>query len=260
MSQDKTRRPDGLVQSDSGYFVPTTEFVRRQMAAASTAPTPTSYEEIRKVMLDAIQDGLTPMGGTGRFGRAFLHPKRFDNKEQSMNLHTILKAMQFGQTKRYHTEVMLKEQSVAEHVYNVMWLVRLLSPASMPSRMMLMACLEHDAGERRTGDMPGPFKAEYSLDALLDTAEAAHLLDATEGGPLAYEGLTSEEKELLAFCDRLELVLYNMREIELGNRTLPVRKMVGSGIAKLRAMSETPWNKDRMSLINELEERYATIL
>lgn len=122
--------------------------------------------------------------------------------------------LQFGQTTRYHTELLTRSQDVAQHSFNVAWLCTELSDWA-PSAGLLMAALAHDAGERWTGDIPAPTKRGMpGMRAHMDELELQKLRE--QGITFKYE-LTPAEQAILSLADALEGALFCLRELRLGN-------------------------------------------
>lgn len=132
---------------------------------------------------------------------------------------TSLKLLHFlrraGQTKRYHTEVTLKEQNVGEHSFNVAWLCYLLTHRA-PMSALLLHALAHDAAEHATGDIPSPTKRALGIRANVDSFEAALMAEVG----LDLPPLDEHNAHILKLADALDGVLYCLREYELGNRTI----------------------------------------
>jgi hypothetical protein len=124
--------------------------------------------------------------------------------------------LQFGQVTRYHTELCVKSQDVAQHSFNVAWLCWLLSGKD-PSANLLLAALSHDAGERKTGDMPSPTKR--SIEGLTDRLDALERRSTLRAG---FEGvvITDHERTILKLADLLDGCFYCLREIMMGNRLM----------------------------------------
>ena len=119
-----------------------------------------------------------------------------------------------GAITRYHTARTIRTQSVGEHSWGVAQLMVYLSPNV--SAQALIGALHHDLSELATGDIPAPVKWENAeLKDLLKAVE--HKFDNMHG--LAQD-LTRQEYHLLKWCDMMELVLWCMEEMELGNRTI----------------------------------------
>lgn len=150
-----------------------------------------------------------------------------------------------AETKRYHTKRMLREQTVGAHTFNMLLLVRQLAPASRPE--VLWACVHHDLPEHFTGDIPAPVKrASTELKVIIDGLES-------DLAPLYYEPeLSVEEWALVKWVDLMELVLFCIEEIRLGNRMPDTLDMVLTGLTWLRDMkapNDTAfalWNQVRL--------------
>lgn len=126
----------------------------------------------------------------------------------------VEQVLQFGQTKRYHTEMVLKEQDVAQHSFNVAWLCYMLTDRCA-SGALIMAALAHDAGERKTGDMPAPIKRAVKASQALDDLESDHLFESCGFMPMP---LTPDEHTILKVADSLDGAFYCLRELKMGNR------------------------------------------
>ena len=74
-----------------------------------------------------------------------------------MDIHQILRAQD---VKRWGIVRMHKQQSLAEHSFNVAMIARALAKAlGVPDEQITKAALCHDLDEIITGDIPTPFKA-----------------------------------------------------------------------------------------------------
>lgn len=126
--------------------------------------------------------------------------------------------LELGQTQRWHTEIgnTVKTQDVAQHVYNIMWLVYVLTEGH-PSSDLLLAAMMHDSGERFSGDVPSPAKRKMGLGDIFDKYEESKLRE--ELGvelPKLYE----QDAQVLKMADVLDGCFFCMREAELGNRRI----------------------------------------
>lgn len=126
-----------------------------------------------------------------------------------------------GNVKRYHTKCTLRQQTVAEHTFGVLMLVKQVAEydSELYNCRFVEAVLHHDLPELMTGDIPAPIKrAHPQLGPLLD--------DIEEGlAPLCISVmLTSDQEALLKWADKMELVLWCLEELEMGNTQ--VRDMI----------------------------------
>jgi 5'-deoxynucleotidase YfbR-like HD superfamily hydrolase len=118
-----------------------------------------------------------------------------------------------GAVKRYHVKRTLRQQTVAEHTFGMLMLVKQVAP-HIDKSVLYAAILHHDLPELMTGDVPAPIKrAHPELGPLMNSIEEelAPLYD-----PLC-ERLTQEEASLLKWADRMELVLWCLEEYRMGN-------------------------------------------
>jgi len=129
------------------------------------------------------------------------------------NLHYLLTPYEAGRVKRYHTIDTVKEQTVADHTWGVLMIVRYLT--GRPSWSLVEAALLHDVPEVVTGDVPAPAKwqSQQPCDAL-DEIESKVLDEMKAPMP----ALTSEEVLILKIADTTELLLKARREMDLGNK------------------------------------------
>lgn len=120
-----------------------------------------------------------------------------------------------AEVNRYHTETTLRPQNIGHHSYGVAWLCYMLSGGD-PSRNLLLAALAHDAAEHSLGDIPSPTKRLLGIKPQVDALESQHM--ASHG--VRMPQLHPDEERILQMADALDGVLYCVRELELGNRTL----------------------------------------
>jgi hypothetical protein len=131
------------------------------------------------------------------------------------NTNTLQFVRRAGQVKRYHSELVIKEQTVGEHTFNVVWLAYLLTD-QCPSVGLLMGCMAHDAAEHSTGDIPSPTKRLLDIRDLVDHLEAKLM----SGAGLRLPPMDTYDLFILKLADAMDGLLYVLRERSLGNRTL----------------------------------------
>lgn len=156
-----------------------------------------------------------------------------------------------GETRRFHTVPMLRDQNIADHSWHLALLAYTLYGQAQPgvTVQFLMACLTHDMAECKVGDLPAPAKRNMSeklaggdFRAKWDEMEQ-EILQPFE---MDWEKfLTDEEKRRLKFCDALEGLFHCVLERQLGNKTIIVcyrnfRNYVGS---LLREATDVPYNE-----------------
>lgn len=123
-----------------------------------------------------------------------------------------------GLVRRFHTWPVLREQTVAEHSWQVVRILYAVWPD--PPAHLVVAALFHDVGEIATGDLPSYAKARSSnlRQAAEEMENAAWLAMCLPWGVPAPELLTTDELVVLKFCDRMELLEHSFQEGMLGNR------------------------------------------
>lgn len=166
-----------------------------------------------------------------------------------------------GETRRYHTWPVLRQQNVAEHSFHVAMLCAWLCKQHgfEPSQRLLMAALTHDLAEHQMGDIPSPTKrrlpdyGETTFRKAWGDLEQALRKDAG----LEWEsGLTQLETYLLKLADAAEGALYCIRERAMGN--LLIREVFGnfrSYVAELAQIQNDGVSRRLVELIDEEWER-----
>ena len=120
-----------------------------------------------------------------------------------------------AEVERCHTTRHIGEYSVGKHSFNMLAMLRLLWPEAPIS--LVWAILEHDLPERLTGDIPSP-----SIHAGLIEAQAMWEMEEAIlrelFGVQFFVGIEGEELKWLKGLDLLELYLYGLDQIMLGNQ------------------------------------------
>lgn len=115
-----------------------------------------------------------------------------------------------GAVKRYHSCRMTREQTLATHSFGVAMLVQQVFPECR--KEVILAAMKHDLPEFITGDIPAPVKrASVGMSLMLEEME--------KGTAPLYEDfdLTSPEASVLKWADLMELVLWCLEEVQIGN-------------------------------------------
>jgi 5'-deoxynucleotidase YfbR-like HD superfamily hydrolase len=115
-----------------------------------------------------------------------------------------------GAVKRYHVKRTHRTQTIAEHTFGMLMLIKQVDPAC--TKNLYNAVLHHDLPELFTGDIPAPIKRVHpELGPLMDSIEE-------DLNPLYQDfQITMPEAVLLKWADRMELVLWCLEEVRLGN-------------------------------------------
>lgn len=134
-----------------------------------------------------------------------------------------------GETRRFHTFPVIREQNIAEHSWHVTMLLHVIYGQDEPGlrSIVLMAALCHDAAEHIVGDIPAPAKRNMA-ERLTPTGGVTfkEAWDAMEEEILSTVALdwdkflTDEERRMLKFCDALDGALYCVRERSMGNQLI----------------------------------------
>lgn len=129
-----------------------------------------------------------------------------------MNLRTLESVLDAGLVKRYHTEDMNRQESVAEHSFGVAQIAIHLCGGAITAGL-LKACLWHDAPELVTGDLPAPIKWKHPIITTALDAIEEEFMDENNLNIF----LTTHEKRILKWADGLHLMWYCLKERKRGN-------------------------------------------
>lgn len=134
-----------------------------------------------------------------------------DNPKLSLPFARLKLLRNAATVKRCHTVVVSRQQNVGEHSFSVLAILDFIEP--LCSKELWRAALHHDALEAITGDIPATAKWRYpELSEALKGIEK-HL-------NLEYDlehQLSSDEADALKYADSMELILYSLEEMRLGN-------------------------------------------
>lgn len=129
-----------------------------------------------------------------------------------MNLPKLYLLRQAARVERMHTQPTTRQQTVGEHTFGVLALIDCIAPEMTMN--IWRAALYHDAAEAITGDTPATAKWKYpGLAKSLDQIESTIALKHEMVIPLA-----DKEKDVLKFCDTMELTIFCIEEAERGDR------------------------------------------
>lgn len=156
-----------------------------------------------------------------------------------LTIEKLLYIYEAGHVKRWHCEMLIKEEYVSAHSWGVATWIALLHPS--PSAALLKAALLHDIAEKKVGDLNRWAKVRFP--------ELAHQVHAAEATVMDSLGvmptLDPDEESWLKVCDLLDAWLHICYERKLGNTLLDadwlrayetMRKMV-----KDKVMSYPTW-------------------
>lgn len=157
-------------------------------------------------------------------------------------------ARRAGRVRRYHTAHMVQGEDVAQHTFNCLNLVMILTNGQ-PSMALLQHVLLHDQGEWLTGDIPSPAKraipasAKADIDLLED--QAINIIHHC-GVP----GLSAEDQHLFKVVDNWDGLLKCIEEAIMGS--LDAQEIGNKYVQYLMQMGDLP--KLVMETIHEFEE------
>jgi 5'-deoxynucleotidase YfbR-like HD superfamily hydrolase len=129
---------------------------------------------------------------------------------------TLTEILRAQNVNRWNLIATTREQSVAEHTFNVTMIVRALAKAlKIDDNLLTKAAIEHDLDEVMTGDIPSPTKAlarQMGMD-----------LGKIEGAKKNCDRLMPLDKTVLKFADLLESVHF-LDNFGTGHRATVVKE------------------------------------
>ena len=133
-----------------------------------------------------------------------------------MQIHTLRTIREAGAIKRYHTARTIACETVAEHSFNVVNLILVLTEGQA-SRELILAALTHDMGELAVGDIPSPIKRAMpeEVHSEIERREQQAVLAMH---PQVFMELSAEEEHILSLADKLDGLLKCTEELKMGNR------------------------------------------
>jgi 5'-deoxynucleotidase YfbR-like HD superfamily hydrolase len=130
-----------------------------------------------------------------------------------------------GETRRFHTWPVLRQQNVAEHSWHVTMLLWFIFGTSEPGLAvpMIMAAMCHDMAEWQVGDLPSPAKRRMQTQGFADFREK---WGEMEEAILSEQGLDwdylldEKQRAMLRLVDNMDGALYCVRERAMGNKLI----------------------------------------
>lgn len=166
----------------------------------------------------------------------------------SEELRRLVQIRAGGRVERCHCFPHHGAYSNAAHQWGVAMLMQVLWPEDF-SRLVLY-CLTHDVPEAWTGDTPAPVK-RYSSPVKMDLDWLEGLIMKDLDLPDC-ESLSAEDRLKIKSCDILELYIWSMEQVSLGNQFVSeilaelevfiMKRPLPSRAAELhRELCATPW-------------------
>lgn len=153
---------------------------------------------------------------------------------------------------RVHTMPTVHTQSNGEHTFGV--IAVLLTICHIPSPQLLRAAVFHDAAEAITGDVPSMTKIHHpKIKEALTEAEESIEREFDIVSPL-----TAREKDMLKYCDMMELALFATEETDMGNKRMAVVIRNALWVIRKRGLTAvTPAAKELYEFISKrTEDKY----
>lgn len=172
-------------------------------------------------------------------------------EQASLAVRTLELMRDTARTRRCHTQRVIHSQSVGEHTFGALAILDVIAPDCR--KEVWRALLYHDAPEAITGDVPAPAKWE--------NADLERALRRIEQNILVEHGLmtelTEEETGLLKFADIMELILYGLEEMAMGNRG--VVRMVNAAFDALRVRGLLYVTEQAVTLLRSAHTTFSTL-
>lgn len=158
------------------------------------------------------------------------------------SIDTLLLRLGAQRVKRYHTQDITGTQTVADHTYGMVQILRYLTAGQSSAYRVaaVEAALDHDVPEILTGDSPHPAKVAYpelkaALGKMEDGVEQEYGLSSPTGPAMKLD---------IKCADLLEMAHFGLRQIMMGNGVgTEVINNVGEALTKL-----SPSNEKAMTL------------
>lgn len=131
-------------------------------------------------------------------------------------LQRLLRARDSACVTRFHTARVVHDETVAEHSFNVVNLILIMTDGKA-TKELLLAALVHDMGEPQVGDIPSPVKRALPPEV----GEAMERLEwqaIKEIHPYLQSGLTKGDERTLSLADKLDGLMKCRDELRLGNK------------------------------------------
>lgn len=164
-----------------------------------------------------------------------------------------------GQVRRYHTWAVIKDQSVAEHTWQILRILLTIWPEA-PRNVLIYAVI-HDMGEM-SGDIQYPFKILFN--ELKQGSEKAEIHVRREqrqhlGAPDIKHPLSQFERHVFKACDNLEMWEYGIRERNMGNlyANIIIRRMqqaVADNISNIYSMKGTQQFEQNPDIVTRIQK------
>lgn len=122
-----------------------------------------------------------------------------------------------GNLLRWHTWPHIRQQSVAEHTWQVIRILLAIWPDCPKS--VLVEAMFHDVGERVTGDAPYPMKKDNeTLRQILNAKERAARQQMAPWGVVPPIDLEDAEQNAIKLAEYIEMWEWALDELALGNQ------------------------------------------
>ena len=172
-------------------------------------------------------------------------------KEEFRSLIRLYRAG--GHVYRLHTVPTLLNETVAQHTFGVMSILRALYHPAWPPNRLLVRALDHDMPEQYTGDMPAPIKWKSDvIDEALKDIEA----DWWDEAGIVPSPLRVEEYYILKAADMLDLILKCNEELNMGNKNrlgmYKTSDIISNGITYISGLDLPEWVREKVDYVIQM--------
>lgn len=134
-------------------------------------------------------------------------------------LQRLLLARDSACVTRFHTARVVHDETVAEHSFNVVNML-LIMTNGYAKRDLLLAALVHDMGEPQVGDIPSPVKRALppEVGETMESLEMEAILNIHPYLEGPHGGLGADDYALISLADKLDGLMKCRDELRLGNK------------------------------------------
>lgn len=121
-------------------------------------------------------------------------------------MNKLTEIFRAGSVVRYHALPELPKQTIAEHTWRVVQILNHVWPEAHDHVVLHAMC--HDLDELYVGDIPAPVKRALGEDKVEEIFTLNHQYEHRIAEAVVAKHCTKSEKNIVSFCDRIELVDY----------------------------------------------------
>lgn len=170
-----------------------------------------------------------------------------------------------GSVRRYHTWAVIKDQTVAEHTWQILRILLTIWPTA--PRNLLVYGLVHDMGEM-SGDIQFPFKLMFNELRQGSEKAEVHVRGMQRkrlGAPDVKHPISQFERYVFKACDNLEMWEFSIRERNLGNMyanlmIARMREAVAENMSNIYSLRDTQQAQQNPDIVANIQRYMKTRL